>query len=59
MKEKRLDYELMRILAIFLVVFNHTDNQTVFLMSFFYDFNSNTISKINRKRQIICYSSIE
>lgn len=31
MKEKRLDYELMRILAIFLVVFNHTDNRGFFL----------------------------
>lgn len=31
MKEKRLDYELMRILAIFLVVFNHTENRGFFL----------------------------
>ena len=31
MKEKRLDYELMRILAIFLVVFNHTDTRGFFL----------------------------
>ena len=31
MKEKRLDYELMRILAIFLVVFNHSENRGFFL----------------------------
>lgn len=31
MKEKRLDYELMRIIAIFLVVFNHTENRGFFL----------------------------
>lgn len=31
MKEKRLDYELMRIAAIFLVVFNHTDIRGFFL----------------------------
>lgn len=31
MKEKRLDYELLRILAIFLVVFNHTENRGFFL----------------------------
>ena len=31
MKEKRLDYERLRILAIFLVVFNHTDTRGFFL----------------------------
>lgn len=31
MKKKRLDFELMRILAIFLVVFNHTDTRGFFL----------------------------
>ena len=31
MKKKRLDFELMRILAIFLVVFNHTESRGFFL----------------------------